>query len=688
MEVILRSTVLSFVLSAPIAAQIWSPLDGEPNQLTALVYDAAQQRLLGIVAWPQQTWSFDGGRWRRHQPDGLRVASGLQPMTRFAAYDDGRAQAVLVSAPIQFQPSRTFVSSFGGWRAVTTSAPDLQNTALAFDPNSNRLLAFGGYDTGYFETDAMFAWDGATWSQLSPSARPSPRVDHAMALDHARARVVLFGGRLQNSALGDTWEWDGVTWTQRAPATAPAARSASMAWDAARQRVVLLGGVGQSGNPLADTWEWDGVNWSASGNLPAGWGGLACSDAATVVIGNTRGELWRRAGTGWNVLHASPRPQVYSAGLAWDDARAEAVCVEGYGNGTWTWNGGWQQRSTTGPSGRVGNAIAPRGNDVVLFGGLDSRYAPIYGFYDETWTWNGQGWSQAAPATVPPPRIDHAMVGLGNSVLMFGGHGPIGELGDTWIYDGVDWTQRQPVASPSSRRRPALAFDGTRQRAVLFGGVSQAVGLGDTWEWDGQNWHAFAPPGQPFPGSWGMAATAAGVVMQQADTWLWNGTDWIASPWSGSLSYYDARLLWDSAGQRLLAFGAQGDAYSFGATFPSVVADPLYCGNPTGLRLFGEPRLGTTPDVHCEGAPASLVFTLFGLQLQYTTWAPGCLQGTAADALHIGATDSLGHLDVPLAIPADPALRGLVIYSQAAVLDGGPVFGASITSLLNLTIGD
>lgn len=688
MDLFLRCSVLSLALSAPIAAQIWSPLDGEPNQLTALVYDAAQQRLLGIVGQPQQTWSFDGARWRLHQPDGLRIGSGLQPMTRFAAYDDGRGEAVLVTSQIQFQPARTFVSSLGGWRAASNSTPGLASTQLAFDPIGNRLIAFGGYDTFYNETDAMFAWDGAVWAPLAPPVRPSPRVDHAMALDPVRGRIVLFGGRFQNTALGDTWEWDGASWTQRAAATSPAPRSSAMAWDAARQRVVLLGGVGQNGIPLADTWEWDGTSWAASGNLPAVLGGLACSDGTTVVVGNFRGELWRRAGTGWNVLYASPRPQPVAAGLAWHDARGEAVCVEGYGNGTWTWNGGWQQRSTSGPSGRLGNAIAPRGNDVVLFGGLDPSWLPFGAFFDETWTWNGQGWSQAAPATVPPPRRDHAMVSLGTSVLMFGGTGVTGELGDTWTYDGVDWTQRVSAASPGPRRRPAMAFDGVRQRVVLFGGVAQGNPLGDTWEWDFQNWSASTPLGQPMAGSWSLAATPAGVVMQQADVWLWNGIDWVGSPWSGPLSYFDARLLWDSGRQRLLAFGAAGDAYSFGATFPSVVDNHVGCGNPTGLRLFGEPRLGTTPDVHGEGAPNSLVLAIFGLQPQFTTWAPGCLQVPSADAVRIGSTDTLGHFDIPMSIPAVPALRGLEIHTQAAVLDGGPVFGASITTSLQLTIGD
>jgi len=50
--------------------------------------------------------------------------------------------------------------------------------------------------------------------------------------------------------------------------------------------------------------------------------------------------------------------------------------------------------------------------------------------------------------------------------------------------------------------------------------------------------------------------------------------------------------------------------------------------------------------------------------------------------------DRLGRLDIPFPVPASNALRGVAVKAQALLLDGGPVFGASLSSALNLVAGD
>ena len=78
-----------------------------------------------------------------------------------------------------------------------------------------------------------------------------------MTYDAATGTVVLFGGgRGGDHYLGDTWTWDGTTWTQQHPAARPPGRnSASMAYDAATGTAVLFGGLGRHG-VLGDTWTW------------------------------------------------------------------------------------------------------------------------------------------------------------------------------------------------------------------------------------------------------------------------------------------------------------------------------------------------------------------------------------------------------------------------------------------------
>ena len=84
-----------------------------------------------------------------------------------------------------------------------------------------------------------------------------------MTYDSVRGRVVLFGGGNTYGPLADTWEWDGADWTQRTPTTAPEARmDCGIAFDPVRGVTVVFGGYGIGGGQLGDTWTWDGTSWT------------------------------------------------------------------------------------------------------------------------------------------------------------------------------------------------------------------------------------------------------------------------------------------------------------------------------------------------------------------------------------------------------------------------------------------
>ena len=115
-------------------------------------------------------------------------------------------------------------------------------TASSKKPASGRIVLFNG------ET---WEWNGARWLEIPPAR---PRAGH-VSYDAARARVVLFGGDLDNM-----WEWDGMEWTQRSPTptpTPPPRTGSAMVYDAARGRVVLFGGL--TYGPSNDTWEGSGA---------------------------------------------------------------------------------------------------------------------------------------------------------------------------------------------------------------------------------------------------------------------------------------------------------------------------------------------------------------------------------------------------------------------------------------------
>lgn len=307
-----------------------------------------------------------------------------------------------------------------------------------------------------------------TWTNVTPAtgASPSPRIQHAMAYDSARDRVVLFGG-LDGSGhyYGDTWEWDGSSWAKKAD-TGPSPRNGSaMVYDAARGRVVLFGGGLTS--VYGDTWEWDGTSWTpvttTDGPAPRTYHAMAYD-----------------AGRGRVVLYGGAGPSGYN----------------GYLDDTWEWDGAaWSKRSDTVPSRRAGHKMAydaARGH-TVLFGGTSAN---------ETWEWDGTAWSLKSTVPAPGPRYSHAMdydLFRGSTVLFGGQVWGAGPAGDTWVWDGASWAKTADGVA-IARRDHAMAYDSSRGQMVLFGGGDGAKQYyGDTWVY-GKDYLAFHT--QP---EWGLA---------------------------------------------------------------------------------------------------------------------------------------------------------------------------------------
>ncbi|MEZ4365050.1 MAG: hypothetical protein R2939_02040 [Kofleriaceae bacterium] len=201
---------------------------------------------------------------------------------------------------------------------------------------------------------------------------------------------------------------------------------------------------------------------------------------------------------------------------------------------TWLWDGAaWTQAApATSPPKRQQHAMAL---DVVtgaliLFGGDDGGVRK-----NDTWAWDGATWTDLAPATSPSARNAAAMAFDPNAgrMVLFGGSDPA-KLDDTWLFDGTTWTAATPTTVPPARQLATLAYDATSARVVMFGGDGAAV-LGDTWRWDGSDWTAVAPATSP-PARWGASLTAAptGLLLfggyngagNRSDVWRWDGTTW------------------------------------------------------------------------------------------------------------------------------------------------------------------
>ena len=203
----------------------------------------------------------------------------------------------------------------------------------------------------------------------------------------------------------------------------------------------------------------------------------------------------------------------------------------------WGFEGGTMQVEG-GPTPRYNHAMAYHGSrtEVVLFGGDGPD-----GVLGDTWVWNGTRWTQLAPDHSPSPRYGHRMAYIAHSslIVLFGGQmDHTTHFNDTWYWDGTDWIQVFPDTSPSPRHHHAMAYDTVRSQVVLFGGkANHPMPLDDTWVFEDDQWHQESPPHSP-PARWGSA-----MVFDQArdeallvygwlssgpvdSTWAWNGDDW------------------------------------------------------------------------------------------------------------------------------------------------------------------
>jgi N-acetylneuraminic acid mutarotase len=139
--------------------------------------------------------------------------------------------------------------------------------SMVYDSSSDKVLLFGGYDgtdnISPFRIDDTWIYDLSTntWTEKSPSTKPSARDTHAMAYNSLSDRVILFGGYGDDSSLfGDTWVYDLFTntWTNMSPLIQPSPRySHSMVYHSLADKIILFGGTSDSSSSFGDTWAYD-----------------------------------------------------------------------------------------------------------------------------------------------------------------------------------------------------------------------------------------------------------------------------------------------------------------------------------------------------------------------------------------------------------------------------------------------
>ncbi|MEW5852082.1 MAG: hypothetical protein AB2A00_25060 [Myxococcota bacterium] len=488
---------------------------------------------------------------------------------------DGNELAIRLDArgltfPIVLDPIIETVA----WELKDAALPEARFSHAAARLANGNVLMFGGMTTTG-PLDDTWTWNGNAWQRFWPPSAsdeyPSARAGHGIAWDAARTEAVMFGGIGEGGPISDgtTWLWTGSAWAVASATGDPPEPRAhhAMAFDHARGVVVLFGGTGDAGD-LADIWEWDGTSWERREpqGLPgspapaARHGHVMASEvggAGIYVFGGRTAtglsdETWHWDGAQWTLLEG-PRPPARSgAGMAYDHVRHVITLFGGEGvagalNDAWSLQGGsWVSLDVDfdRPPARSGVVLVSDKRGLAAMGGRRGGSAR-----DDVWRLSSSlQWSDVTP-NPPPARAMGAGAyhDVERKVFVFGGSVDGAPVGDTWSWDGTRWQEWTHVIAPPARFQHAMAYDARRERLVLFGGASAGdTVFEDVWEWGrpaplaDPQWSDVTPPstadgpGPRYGHAMAYDPTRGRVVLvggsnasgPQGDSWAWDGMQW------------------------------------------------------------------------------------------------------------------------------------------------------------------
>lgn len=310
----------------------------------------------------------------------------------------------------------------------------------------------------------------------SPTTAPNPelsaltgRAYPAMDYDSRMDRIVLFSGaeKWPPAPASDTWIYDPAIgkWAKMHPSQSPAGMG-TMAYDShAAQMILYLSWTLDSKPtylnsiaPLGETWAYDDQTNSWTNRHAAGTPfGL---HGAQLVYDSESDRIILFGGAEY------PKGDVHKVPMVND------TWAYDYAANAWT-----KMNPKVQPPTRAFQAMAYDGkaDRVIIFGGMGTYLAggPLLA---DTWAYdyNTDRWTELKPPIAPDARWGGRMVydPVDQRVLLFGGEGGSGTLGDIWTYAYASntWTNVSPKPEATQRVRHTMVFDTKAQQAVVFGG--------------------------------------------------------------------------------------------------------------------------------------------------------------------------------------------------------------------------
>lgn len=200
----------------------WKEMDvaaPTPRAHAAAAYDPVSKRVLvygGVseTGTLRDTWAWDGTAWTQLETKGIpaRVPNGM-------AWDPTLKKLLVLAVDLdapstdQTYPSELWGWSGNGWELVAKGGPSFSPLQQFVEGPKHPWLVDGGVVKGAFST---YEWTGEAWF-VHAGAAPPLRNGQAAAFDPVRHELVMFGGLVGNTVLGDTWLLDNSAWHEVAP---------------------------------------------------------------------------------------------------------------------------------------------------------------------------------------------------------------------------------------------------------------------------------------------------------------------------------------------------------------------------------------------------------------------------------------------------------------------------------------
>lgn len=408
----------------------------------------------------------------------LLLASGVSSVA--SAWSD-KEISNLGNAENLARPSPGLLSSNNWTKMAVGNVPSKRSfSAMAYDPESDRIILFGGSWYGgsnYNPLDDTWAYDynTDTWTNMTTGVKPPARYFHSMVYYPKIDRIVMFGGYTSGPpwALNDAWTYDYNTnaWKQMFPSVKPpGTMSHTMAYDSESDRFVMFSGV---------------------------------------IVGSYTDETWsyNYNTNNWTKMFPSVKPEAReSHAMAYDAADDRMImfggnCVStGFSNETWSYNYNTNNWTKMFPSNkmavRYGPAMTydPRYEQVIMVGG----YFQPPSYADDTWFYNFKtnNWTKMYPSSRPDGRMNYAIAYDNESqrTIIFGGAaGTVPQYNDTWAYESPDiLAPTIKNTSPSSGAvnvslgsKIMITWSEGMNQSTAQGAVSFVPTVSCAWSWTG-----------------------------------------------------------------------------------------------------------------------------------------------------------------------------------------------------------